>query len=386
MTSFFRRPSTIVILLLRVAVFFLPLHINHPSLTFILIRSHWTLEHVREVKAIDALDGNAARRLPPLLLEFVSAVLGTCPGWTMGAILLVLEFFTAYMLESIGKHLLLSRDDPLVNQEEEQQRKLPKQIQPEFSHIFPIYRESSRSLISMDSLTEAVSTIYFGSPFIALSGQLCFQTIPTFFFVASIYECVRERGSFSLLAFHLAVAAYLEAHHCVYLLPLILLWQRCHSSTHSTASRMVLAFVIWFSALHYLSYQSSPANWGSNLSSVYGWGFRNIQLSLSVHWYFAMQLFSRFRDYFGSILVGLPYVLVVPISIRLHRYPMAMVSPSNCFLLSQGSTTHLSLFLEIVSYLPLSLDYLSTIPNPHRCSSWSLFPLAVPSIPGTYDQ
>jgi hypothetical protein len=42
--------------------------------------------------------------------------------------------------------------------------------------------------------------------------------------------------------------------------------------------------------------------------------------------YLHIQLFSRFRDYFGTILLGLPYVLVVPLTIRLHKYPMVLVS------------------------------------------------------------
>lgn len=43
--------------------------------------------------------------------------------------------------------------------------------------------------------------------------------------------------------------------------------------------------------------------------------------------YLHIQLFSRFRDYFGTILIGLPFILVVPLTIRLHKYPIVLVGP-----------------------------------------------------------
>jgi GPI transamidase subunit PIG-U len=48
--------------------------------------------------------------------------------------------------------------------------------------------------------------------------------------------------------------------------------------------------------------------------------------NLSVLWYLNMEVFERYRVYFAVLIGGLPYLLLVPVTIRLHRYPMVLVS------------------------------------------------------------
>ena len=47
--------------------------------------------------------------------------------------------------------------------------------------------------------------------------------------------------------------------------------------------------------------------------------------SLSLTWYLSMQLYDRFRLYFTYLLGGLPFLVALPLAIRLHEYPMALV-------------------------------------------------------------
>jgi len=48
--------------------------------------------------------------------------------------------------------------------------------------------------------------------------------------------------------------------------------------------------------------------------------------NLGMHWYLFIQMFQRFQTYFVVVWSGLPYVFIVPIALRLHRYPLEMVS------------------------------------------------------------
>jgi hypothetical protein len=47
---------------------------------------------------------------------------------------------------------------------------------------------------------------------------------------------------------------------------------------------------------------------------------------LCVPRYMFVQLFDRFRPYFSLFISGLPAMFVLPLMIRLYRYPCALVS------------------------------------------------------------
>lgn len=177
----------------------------------------------------------------------------------------------------------------------------------------------------MESLPSLAAQFYYWSPATALPGSVysCFQALPAFFLVASLWEASRRGGSHFLSTFLLAVGSYLELHHLVFLLPLLALRL---TQAKGTALPMVLSFLFWFACLHGLSYQLvGPTMFSKVLQATYGLGWRTIRPNLSVQWYLSMQLFARFREYFGALLLGLPYIIVIPVATRLYRYPMVMV-------------------------------------------------------------
>lgn len=111
----------------------------------------------------------------------------------------------------------------------------------------------------------------------------------------------------------LAVSTYLETPTVVFLIPSVL-WRR--------DARLLIPFAMTILFLYTLSYALTG-------DSVF-WELWNKpptihEPSLSVQWYLQMELFDRFRLYFGWLIPGLPYLLVAPLSIRLWRYPMALV-------------------------------------------------------------
>jgi hypothetical protein len=353
--SFWRCPSTLLVTVLRLALIVLP-HIvpletvfpnsawlYSPSLTFLLVKPHQTLSHVREARAIQQLvngkfaDAYAALshpqwiRLPPLVLAALTPLLESDhPELYLSLILLFVDFLMAWMLEAIGRRILLSSNNPqtgTTDQEEEEQRQLPEAVRPPYDHIFPISPRSSTtctadSMFSMESLPLLAAQLYYWSPITAVSGSLyhCFQNLAGLCLVASLYEGID--GSYLLAAFYLACATYMEFYHVVFLVPLWL-WQSPH---HNQKQLLVIAFFVWFGCLQGLSYGLvGPSKFVNVLQATYGCGWTTMSPNLSVQWYFAMQLFSRFRDYFGALLTGLPYLLVAPLTIRLYKYPMVLV-------------------------------------------------------------
>lgn len=54
-------------------------------------------------------------------------------------------------------------------------------------------------------------------------------------------------------------------------------------------------------------------------------------VSLSVLWYTHIQFFTRFAPYLKIVLGALPYIVILPCAIRLHKYPIVLVRGVLCF-------------------------------------------------------
>lgn len=394
---FLTTASTYWVTLGRLALIMLPYFVSstsvewlyNPSFLSVMGRPHESLAHLEEAHAIQALsksknfssfyEGNEIIRIPPLVLAVFSPLMETSdPGLWLSILLLLVDFLISYLLEQIGIRLLgptsfpSSSDDNIPSQpqrpieEEDLQRKLVESVRPQYAHIFPIYRydtnnldiKSSRqesnnnnntrevepSMIAMRSLPLLSAQIYYWSPFTALPSGLfyCWQNIAPLFLVASVYEssCYSSSGgSLSMASFYLAVAAYLEPHHIVYVLAIIFLSsvndfnKRPSSGTaaskETSSSKMVkpAMFVIFFFTLWSLCLQGisyglvGPKNYWKVLGTIYGNTWFTTSPNLSLQWYFRMQIFSRFRRYFGTMFAGIPFVLVGPLCLRFLRYP-----------------------------------------------------------------
>lgn len=212
----------------------------------------------------------------------------------------------------------------------------------------------------------------------------CFQNLPFCCLVSCLYYCIVRRTtkdndnddynanntdtdtdtnpSITLAAFYLALATYMEVYHIVYVFPMIVMIFISQEQQQQQQNRLdrtdkkhqkdrkrikvIIFFIVsycgWTYCLQWLSYNivqsemTSPSSsfastssfsnyYHTVISDTYGPSWNNIGPSLSVQWYFHMQLFSRFRRYFATITSGLPYLLVLPLSIRFSKYPMVLV-------------------------------------------------------------
>jgi hypothetical protein len=96
----------------------------------------------------------------------------------------------------------------------------------------------------------------------------------------------------------------------------------------------LVLFVIWTVSLQGLSCSlvgGKKRYYWNVLKATYGESCLETGPNLSLQWYFRMQLFARFRDYFGTIFPAIPFVLVGPISIRFWRYPEVQVRQKHRF-------------------------------------------------------
>lgn len=305
---FLSRRSTHVVTFLRLALIVVtstvPLEQYFPGnwlyseyLVSILVPHYQTLAHVREAQSIrhlvngrfaDAYKANQSIHLPPLLLASTSSLLQfRNPELVLALILLLIDIIISFMIESVGRTLLLSRPTQCTQREEQSQSELPEAIKPEHDNIFPI-SENSKSYFPIDSLPVIAAQIYYYSPITALSGGVysCFQNLTAFFLMASLYEYLRPDGSYNLSVFLLAVVTYIEPHHCVFLVPMILwLSPDQYPSKRTSKATFILHFVVWSAGFQRLSYRLvGSENYLNVLEATYGSTWNTGGPNMSVQW------------------------------------------------------------------------------------------------------
>ena len=321
-----------------------------PALVSLFVKRHQTLGQVQEAEAIqrlfgsggqsfklvDAYQANKTIRIPPLLLNLCTkfSLLNDGEFWFAIAMLAV-DFAVAVLLEAIARHVLFAPSRQ-VDEEESIQKQLDEKIRPCSERIFPIERDGSKEKaeskscqIEMSSLPLIAAQAYFWSPITALAGgsYYCFQNLIVVCTLWGIYEAMKPTGSYSWSAFFLAMAAYIEPHCLVFLVPACL-WATGENSSFKSSLVIIGLFFMWTISFQYLSYVLvGPYKYIEVLDATYGWShWQHLQPNLSVVWYFQMQMFDRFRIYYEFLITGLPYCLVAPLTIRLYRYPEVLVS------------------------------------------------------------
>jgi hypothetical protein len=321
----------------------------------VLVDPFFTLQHVREAAAVRRIWGSDHRfvdayaadsiRLPPLLLAFLEAAVNRIDPLlrtiVVCLLLTVIDFYIAKCLERIARAILLGRrteDDD--KWEESLQQSMSEKIRPDMAHIFPTMTEAGKAsteargtgldnpLVRMGEIPRLTAQLYYCSPITILASSAlgCFQNVRILLFLGAVVE-VCDAGSVTVAAFFLSLATYMDVHVAVFLVPLALLWGR---QKGCSSAALVILFTVFSALLQGLAYMlvRDPARYLSILSATHLHSFQLTRLapSLSILWYFSMELFQRFRVYFTCLLGGLPYLLILPTTIRLYRYPAALVS------------------------------------------------------------
>jgi hypothetical protein len=341
-SSFLRSPYTICATVLRCAWvfgFLLPSEwlpwIHSRALQSTIIDNTFTLGHVREALAIRSLipphsfasayKGQTIH-LPPLLLAFFQPVLRLSESQQhriVGICLLVVDLLIAWTLEKLGRFLVQQRK---TEWEDKLQEQIPEAIQPKLSHIFEVTKKSN-AMVTLASIPLLMAQLYYWSPITCLTSNVfvCFQNIPVLFALVGLLNA--SHGSLVWSALSLVLASYINVHYAIFVVPSVILIQEGRKSVLV----ILISLLSFASAMQALSfYLVGTSNYLFVAYVSHGWTFQfqGIEPSLSTLWYFGMEMFDRFSVYFTVLMGGAPYLLVIPLWIRLYRYPEAMVRKS----------------------------------------------------------
>jgi len=346
-TSFLRSPLTWTVTGLRLALILGALRplLNADGqrwfssmqipLESVLINPVYTLQHVREATAIRQLSSGsnqfegayAGRRvhLPPLMLATAESILNHIPAeWDpsmlVAILVMLLDLWIARLLERLARNLLFRPDN---QHEAAVMEHMDDKIQPKLVHIFPVTADDSKSLFHFSSLPFFISQMYYASPItIAAATTGCFQNLRVWFLLQALVGASSSRKGSSAVwtALALALATYLDIHCYVFMVPVALL------------NNGTLAGGVLFDSFTAILQGLSLALVGSNAyvttfttTHLSTFQLRSMQPCLSTLWYLSMQVFLRFRLYFTILLAGLPFLVIVPTTIRLYNYPDVLV-------------------------------------------------------------
>jgi K+-sensing histidine kinase KdpD len=257
----------------------------------------------------------------------------------------------AYNLFVYAKHTLTREFIVDVNEEERWQAVMDVRIQPtRLAHIFPTTSTTAATTSSgtnrgqsgphhnnddndndadetkpvvyfaWDQLPRYTARLYFVTATgIALLDptKTTFQNLPIFFLTEAL---AAQAHSTVWSAFALAISSYLDLHHLLFLIPITL--------SAKTPYIPVALFAIFTLSLQWLSYLLvGNAYYWKVVQTTHLYSFHLVGMapSLSILWYFAMQVFRRFSRYFTVMLSLTPYTIVAPLTIRLYKYPSVLV-------------------------------------------------------------
>ena len=216
-------------------------------------------------------------------------------------------------------------------------------------------------LIVINQLPLVVAVLYFCNPISiiantngSLRGLWDSFMLLSFYYATMPSITISKEGvptkvkSSTMVAFNLSIALYADAGYVAFIMP-ILLWRGlCASTTtnsttfqrthHRDWKRVLVLFIVSTAGLHYLASLLVGGDSSAyrrvlvqtilpNVAFVQQDGSGTVPgPSMGLHWYMFVQMFDRFRPYFTVFVSGIPAMFVIPLTIRLNRYPSVLVS------------------------------------------------------------
>ena len=232
-------------------------------------------------------------------------------------LLLVAEWNTAATtlpLESIGAFLLMAADYWIAHllSKIAYRSKTPDSELDLVNRMPQIIRPSAAILAALPSperVSALLPLLYFANPAVIMSSSVygCFSNVKLLCLVIAIRYYQRLSSASWVTSAALAIGMYLDVSFGVFGIALTGVWDQ---------------MLLVYSVLQALSYAFTG---DIQIHGVPTAGVVSIPPSLSILWYTHMEFFTRFAPYLRLLLGYLPYIVFVPLSIRLHRYPMVMV-------------------------------------------------------------
>lgn len=347
------------------------------SLTSALVNPLHTFKHLREGHFLLQLSGGSFEnaytgysfRCPPLLLAAFQPLLSVQPRAMQdiltGLLITLIELGVALCLYEVSQRCLQmsSCNDP---DEKRIELDMNERIWPRRAWVFGIKASSEgkegvnghdrtdaasslqscpNSVFDLSVIPQMCCLFYYANPLTILASvgtnDQSFQSVFYLLLLLALREVVppieraEQQGasqskviSIPLSTFYLSFAAYAEIYPFVYLIPVSLLAGNTLGNTEQAMKSCIAYFLLWSCLLHTLSTILVGSDWVNIQRKIYGdtYCFANLSPNLGMHWYFSVQMFDRFRRYFVVLLNGLPYIFVIPLSIRIHKYPIPLAT------------------------------------------------------------
>ena len=290
-------------------------------------------------------------------------------------------------------------NDINTEREAELERKMDDKIRPKRAWIFgsDVAQSKNKSteeiiqepLVLMADLPQVCCLMYFCNP-IAILVSSCTSS-PSFQGMLNMFILLAVRISMAsnvakakwralLSSLSLALAAYIEPYHVVYLIPMAIWMSRSNDGSQLNKGNVgatIASFCVWFGLLH-ASSALLVEDYPTVLAKTYGHvhGFVNMSPNMGVSWYFFIQMFARFRRYFVAMFNLLQFIFVAPLAIRLLNYPIVLTTAFFLLgtLFKPVQTLHDTAFgLALVGMAP------GTVSRMGNASLVSIFAIVVPA-------
>ena len=275
----------------------------------------------------------------------------------------------------------------------------------------PTKRTEQPIVLTLKQVPLLVSLLYFSNPVSMIANSTgSLRSLWDALAIVSLYyatkasHTITKEGipikikSLSSTAAFLALATYVDVGYTIFLVP-ILLWRgmwrggyeeldwKYQRGQNNDWQTLLTLYICFLAGLHYLASLLLGGNSDEYKSVMIQTMLPNIAFleqdtsgsvpgpSMGLHWYFFVQMFDRFRPYFTVFVAGVPAMFVVPLTLRLYRYPsvLAATFPLLWAVFRPTTTVHnltLGLLLEMLNP--------RTIARMRNSSLISLFALPVP--------
>ena len=296
------------------------LHPQNRALRSLLVSPTWTLEHVRQVSCTlhwgdndipsSQVDPFLGADLPPLWLLFWECFLNLPHSDLVVALLLTaVDYLVASLWYRIGQRRTTSTEE-----QECVTNRMPELIRPPANLLSLLPDE--RQLPSLLAL------LYFANPITILASAVYGGLANTKLALLLMAVVVSQNDDKSMWRTSVALGAvlYLDLSYGVFAVALAIPWWDATLFVFAALQLASQSLAPSFSTTTMLSLLLPGGDLASN----------NIPPSLSILWYTHMEFFTRFAPLLRLLLGGLPYLVVIPLAIRLHRYPLVLVRQKKC--------------------------------------------------------
>jgi len=107
------------------------------------------------------------------------------------------------------------------------------------------------------------------------------------------------------------------------------------------------------------------------------WSFANLTPNPGLQWYLFTQVFHQFRFYCTQIMVGMPFVWVAPLTLRLYHYPLELATS---FLLLWQTFKPVFTFYDVSFVFPLMLFFPRTLARTTLVTTFSMLAISIPLV------